>query len=310
MPELLPLKSGYYIWKYVPSTPASVISAILWLIITALLGWRMFKTRTWFCSAFLIGCFSKYPINFYLIPLITNKSLTTPAVEFIGFCARASAASKTNKLMPYIIQSSFILLPPTLFAATIYMCLGRIIRLVRGEHLSPVKPRLVTRIFVGGDILAFLIQGGASGLMVMGTTRPILAKLGNWMIVVGLILQLLSFSLFGLTAIVFHRRLRATPTPASYHVDQSWIEKMWMLYGVSALIIVRSVFRIVEFVMGNDGYLLGHEWTLYVFDTLPMLGVAVYFYLKYPDNIVAKEGEEIHLESQISGEQILPRKRY
>lgn len=65
MPELLPLKSGYYIWKYVPSTPASAIGAIVWLAVTGLLGWRMFKTRTWFCSAFIIGCFSTSAIPFF-----------------------------------------------------------------------------------------------------------------------------------------------------------------------------------------------------------------------------------------------------
>jgi hypothetical protein len=59
MPKLLPLNGGdYYLWKYVPSTPASVIAAILWLIISSVLVWRMFKTRTWFCSAFIIGSFS------------------------------------------------------------------------------------------------------------------------------------------------------------------------------------------------------------------------------------------------------------
>ncbi|KAH8594841.1 RTA1 like protein-domain-containing protein [Bisporella sp. PMI_857] len=286
MPQLLPLKSGYYIWKYVPSVPAAAISAILWITITAFLGWRMFRTRTWFCSAFVIGCF----------------------MEFIGFCARASAANKTNKLMPYIIQSTYILLPPTLFAATIYMCLGRIIRLVGGEHLSIVNPRRLTWIFVGGDVLSFVIQGGASGLMVMGSTKPTLGKLGNWMIVFGLVIQLISFSLFGLTAILFHTRLRRSPTLRSYQVDQSWVKRMWMLYSVSVLIIIRSIFRIVEFIMGSDGYPLTHEWTLYMFDTLLMLIVAVHFYLRYPDSIVLKEIEDIQVDSLVAGERGLPNK--
>lgn len=231
-------------------------------------------------------------------------------MEFIGYCARAGAASKTNKLMPYIIQSAFILLPPALFAATIYMCLGRIISLVSGGHLSIVKPRWLTRVFVGGDVFSFFIQGGSSGLMVMASTNPTLGKIGNWMVITGLALQLLSFALFGLTAVIFHTRLRRSPTPRSYQVDQSWIQTIYMLYGVSALIIVRSVFRIVEYVMGTDGYPLTHEWTLYVFDTIPMLVVSALFLFRYPDNIAPTELMDIQLESQVSGERIVPNKRY
>ena len=60
MPELLPLKSGYYVWNYVPSTAAAAIVAILWIVAAGLLGWRTFRTRTWFCMAFIIGCFSTF----------------------------------------------------------------------------------------------------------------------------------------------------------------------------------------------------------------------------------------------------------
>lgn len=83
-----------------------------------------------------------------------------------------------------------------------------------------------------------------------------------------------------------------------------------MLYGVSVLIIVRSIFRILEYVMGTDGYPLTHEWTLYVFDTIPMLVASVLVYFRYPDNITPKEFTDIQLESQESGERVLPNKRF
>lgn len=187
--------------------------------------------------------------------------------------------------MPYIIQATFILLPSALFAATIYMCLERIILLVGGDHLSIVKPRWLTRVFVGVDVLSFLIQGGSSGLMVMASTSPTMGQIGNWMVIAGLAIQLISFALFGLTAILFHMRVRKSLTVRLYQVDQSWIQTMYMLYGASALIIVRSVFRIIEYVLGMDGYPLTHEWTLYVFDAIPMLAVSTVFYYRYPSNL-------------------------
>ena len=61
MPELLPLSSGYYVWHYVPSVTLSAIASLAWTVIGAALSWKMLKTRTWFCSCFIIGCLSQYP---------------------------------------------------------------------------------------------------------------------------------------------------------------------------------------------------------------------------------------------------------
>ncbi|RFU30682.1 hypothetical protein B7463_g5647, partial [Scytalidium lignicola] len=288
MPVLLPLQKhpGYYIWKYVPSIPAAVIFAILWLGIATLLSWRVHKTKTYFSIPFVIGCF----------------------MEFIGYCSRASAANKTDHLMPYVIQGVFILLPPALFAATIYMSLHRIIRLVHGDHLSIIRPDTLTKVFVSGDVLSFLIQGGSSGLTVLASTQPNLGKIGNAMVITGLAIQLISFAIFTLTALLFHRRLRMTPTERSYQVDQKWVTSMYMLYSISILIIIRSIFRIAEYVMGQNGYLLEHEWTLYVFDTILMFSCSVIFYYFYPSNLVAKSGDPMLLESHVLAERVIPKK--
>jgi Na+/citrate or Na+/malate symporter len=65
MAFLKPLVSGYYIWKYIPSVPAAAISAIIFIIITGAHGWRMSKTRLWFCLPIVIGGLSKlfFPNN-------------------------------------------------------------------------------------------------------------------------------------------------------------------------------------------------------------------------------------------------------
>lgn len=58
-----------------------------------------------------------------------------------------------------------------------------------------------------------------------------------------------------------------------------------MLYPTSTLILVRSLFRIIEYFMGSDGYLLENEWPLYVFDGLLMAAAMVIFYVWYPSKI-------------------------
>jgi hypothetical protein len=69
-----------------------------------------------------------------------------------------------------------------------------------------------------------------------------------------------------------------------------------MLYAVSALIMVRSVFRVAEYILGQGGYPLKHEWTLYIFDTVLMFIVAVIFYIRYPSKLEGKREDVEHVQ--------------
>lgn len=189
--------------------------------------------------------------------------------------------------MPYAVQNVFILLGPALFAASIYMCLSRIIRGIRADHHSLIKPRNLTRTFVTGDVLSFVVQGGAAGLMVTGKTP----ELGKGIVIAGLMIQIVIFGFFAVTAVIFQRRIKRNPTNESYDMSIPWKNSLRMLFIVSALIMIRSCFRVVEYAMGNDGYLLGHEWTLYIFDSVLMFTVMVVYYLCYPNWIITKKPE-------------------
>lgn len=54
----------------------------------------------------------------------------------------------------------FILLAPALFAASIYMILGRIITLVGGQEHAIIRPQWLTKIFVTGDVVCFFLLAG------------------------------------------------------------------------------------------------------------------------------------------------------
>jgi hypothetical protein len=55
-----------------------------------------------------------------------------------------------------------ILVAPPLFAASIYMTLGRIIVKLDAEEMSLVPVRFLTKIFVIGDVISFLLQCGGT----------------------------------------------------------------------------------------------------------------------------------------------------
>lgn len=102
--------------------------------------------------------------------------------------------------------------------------------------------------------------------------------------------------MFWISAIVFQRRIRRKPTPESLSPGIPWKRALYMLYAVSALIMIRSIFRIIEYVLGNSGYPLQHEWTMYVFDSVPMAAVMVIYFMWYPSDINMK----IDVEGSIS----------
>lgn len=62
---------------------------------------------------------------------------------------------------------------------------------------------------------------------------------------------------------------------------------MRALYLASALILIRSVLRLEEYAEGISGFVLSHEYFLYIFDSLLMLCVMVLFNLVHPSEVYA-----------------------
>jgi hypothetical protein len=206
-------------------------------------------------------------------------------VEAVGYIGRILSSIDQWLLGYYILQAALLLVAPALFAASIYMILGRIILLVDGEHLSMINQRWLTKIFVCGDIISFMIQAAGAGIMSAGTQSAY--KSGQNIVVTGLCIQVFSFGVFIIVALVFHKRLLKTPTASSLLREIKWRRYMYTLYSTSALIFIRSVFRIVEYASGNNGELLRKEVFFYIFDALLMFATITLFNIFHPGAIAA-----------------------
>jgi hypothetical protein len=110
---------------------------------------------------------------------------------------------------------------------------------------------------------------------------------GQHIITGGLVLQLLAFGFFVAVALVFHVRINKSSTADASSRSIPWRKHIYTLYAASVLIVVRSVFRVIEFVQGNDGYIMQHEIFFYLFDAVLMLAVMVLFNLIHPSEIKA-----------------------
>jgi hypothetical protein len=121
----------------------------------------------------------------------------------------------------------------------------------------------------------------------MGTMNLSLALAGEKVVIAGLALQVATFIVFLAACIDFHIRMNSSiisntsssSSSSSTSTDPStWRRTMRTLYALSGLILFRCVFRFIEYAMGNAAYLIAHEWTLYVFDAVPMTLVLVLFW--------------------------------
>ncbi|OJI91498.1 hypothetical protein ASPTUDRAFT_38524 [Aspergillus tubingensis CBS 134.48] len=260
------MSSDYKLYDYEPSVGAAIISAGLFAATSLVHLFQLIRRRTWCFVPFVIGGF----------------------FETFGYIARYFSARETPDwtVKPYVGQELLLLLAPALFSASIYMILGRIIRLLDGDSHSLIRPSWLTKIFVTGDVLSFFIQSGGGGMMASAKT-PSKISLGNNIIVVGLIIQLVFFGFFIIVTVVFHRRMAASPTEVSLTFTPPWHTYMRILYTASVLIMVRSIYRVVEYVQGSEGVLKQSEMFLYIFDALLMFLCCVLFNVMHPSRILS-----------------------
>lgn len=132
---------------------------------------------------------------------------------------------------------------------------------------------------------------------------PSKVSLGNNIIVVGLIVQLVFFGFFIIVTVVFHRRMAASPTEVSVIITQ-WHTYMRILYAASVLIMVRSVYRVLEYLQGSEGGLKQNEMFLYIFDALLMFSCCVLFNVMHPNRILSARPEAYDKMMEVEEDQV------
>ncbi|RYP93126.1 hypothetical protein DL770_000783 [Monosporascus sp. CRB-9-2] len=256
---------GFDFYHYDPSLPAATIFVVIFALSTAMHGYQLVKHRTWYFIPFFLGGFC----------------------EALGYAGRIIASTETPDwtLGPYVMQTILILVAAAMFAASIYMVLGRLVRLLQAEHLAFIPVRWTSKIFVTADVISILMQGAGGAMLAIAETTDMF-QTGENIIIAGLFVQLVGFGVFIAVAGVFYARITKNPTRAADTVDTPWRSYLWVMFGSTALILIRSVFRLIEYLQGNDGYLMSKEVYLYIFDAVLMLIVMVLYNFYHPSRII------------------------
>jgi len=242
----------------------------------------------------------------FMLPLPIG--MTTMA---IGFAVRILVHNSPTSTGLNIVTTLLILLSPCLFLALDYVILGRLAGLF-GPEVSKecmlIAPARVATIFVWSDVGTFLIQ--AIGGSMTTSSKIDTVNLGNKIVVVGLGLQLASFGLFTTLMIVFGLRVRtrfphvwritgsADFAPFSKDSVADWHILYYTLCLSCVSILIRSIFRMAEFIQGHKGYISTHEVFFYCFDALP-LWIAMTLYCsvwptRFLNTTQETEGMELH----------------
>ncbi|KYG44293.1 hypothetical protein M433DRAFT_110468 [Acidomyces richmondensis BFW] len=290
----------YGYWPYEPNHSAAIAAAALYAVVTFITVFQYFWYRAWV----------------WLVIIIAS------IMELLGFIARVKSSEQQNwdNHGLYTMQFVLIVLAPVLMAAGYYVIFGRIVFRVLPRKYATAKviwvpPQFCTLIFVSCDMVSFALQ--AIGAVIVVTASPTNSDFkskenrGKSIVLSGLALQLVCFGLFAIIAARFHFTGRKLAMPDSEldlrgrkgkKLDPRWDRLLWILNISCLCILARSIYRMVEFAQGIDGYSQTHEWVFWVFDFSPIFPCIALFNIWHPGMFLNNLGfrkskaEREHLE--------------
>ncbi|KAL1841473.1 hypothetical protein VTJ49DRAFT_7028 [Mycothermus thermophilus] len=272
------------VWAYNPSFPLAVLSTVLYCILFVTITYQTFvRYRTWYFTVMVVGT----------------------AMEVPAYALRCYSIKNPSNIAIYATSLSLTVLAPVLVAAGNYILLGRLVR--QGPSVIPssssttttnhnphhgdgaraggagavicgLHGRFISRVFIVCDTVAFLVQCSGSAIATVNDWFGPQAQVGVWVLVGGLAFQLVAV----MTFLGFLGRFQRIVGKAGILDGQAWGKVVWAVWVSSVLIVVRCIYRLVEFAEGIEGYSFTHEWVFYVFETVPVLIAIGVFCLWHP----------------------------
>ncbi|KAG8902568.1 hypothetical protein FRC01_009540 [Tulasnella sp. 417] len=190
-----------------------------------------------------------------------------------------------------VVSQTFLIVTPALLVAQGYIVVERMMSFV-GKEYGFTDHNEITRIFLGADVVAILMQAIGSSLLTEARGDLYQAKVAKKILVAGLLLQIIPLGIYFCLAAAFDFRSSRDPALRVYGTQMKGLRKLWIVFYVSAVLItLRTIYRAVEFaeiapgprgIYDPDTYLFTHEWPLYVFDAVPIWISIVAFSIWHP----------------------------
>lgn len=273
-PFVDPAHDLYNPLKYIPSDTLTVIFTGLVAFVGVCQVVLTFKYKAKWMMVMTLGCFT----------------------FAAGLAARYPFARDPHDSNIFLVEYLLVVLSPCAFIAGTYVVLGRIARYLRCDEYLLIRPTRVTIVFVTADILTFVIQALGGALVVSQPGDIDKVKLGGKLFKIGFILQVLCFSFFCLLVVVFAIRVHSrepriwtadSDAQKPWHSD--WRALLGALIVACVTVMIRSVYRMVESLEGEDGKLAITEWIFYAFDVLPLCICIMTFVPFWPPRFIPSD---------------------
>lgn len=186
-------------------------------------------------------------------------------MELIGFAFRL--VMLTNPVYGYYVgMQCLLIIPPSFLALVEYITLGNVVKLVRQvnpEISDFLKPKLITWLYFAAEIASLAMQGAGAGLSVSHDGPPSSGQAGKILLILGLAFLVVIIATFLTNAIYVNVR-------SEYGIRKSRdLQALFtILYLTTFLLLIRNVFRLVEFAGGFYGSIATKEKYFYTLDSL------------------------------------------
>ncbi|KAF9324834.1 hypothetical protein BG006_000198 [Podila minutissima] len=272
---------------YQPSIAGNIIFGILYFVLGVAFSYHIHVHRSRWAICLPAGAIAS-AVGFFMRPIIDADDL---------------------QLGPFIASNILVIASPSAFLAFNYMLYGRFITAIdpkfgnvatnasttilaedgtkqpkgslrESSKFSFIPPLIVGRIFIISDISTFMVQVVAGSMQGQaGDDNPELANIGDKLFLAAVSVQGLSYCLFTLLLTVALMRLVVDRRSNKSHALEGGMLGLGKqttfiavgFYISSLFIILRSVYRVVEYTQGHQGYLISHEVYLFILDAAPLV---------------------------------------
>lgn len=271
------------LYHYVPTRSVAYIFVILFGISTLAHVAQAIRSRMWwlFPTACLAG-----------------------VGEIAGWVARLMSSYDVSDRTAFITQATATVLAPIPLVAANFIIFVRLVTRL-GPAYSRLAARRYTVVFVSCDMISLFVQGGGGGLATR-TDDPSKAKLGNDIILAGIIFQLIMLTLYsGLAIEYFVRYTQGRPIAGRVENNGSLSQNrkavmtpklkiMSIALGFNTLfLVIRAIYRTVELADGWGGRIISTELYFNILDG-GMIVLAIYtFNFAHPGVMLAANDDAI-----------------
>ena len=230
------------IWYYAPNKAAPIVFIVLFFISGIIHTYQTIHHKSWRTTI--------------LLPWAA-------ALMIAGFAIREVGAHHTDNLTYLIASTVLIMSGPPVYALINYFILSRVLFYI--PYLAPMHPGRVATTFVGLDAVCEILIGQGAWRMANSSMTEKQRKLGANLVTASLCLQVALFGSFGLLAAQFHTRARKANV-----LSKDLRIVLYVLYVSAAIVTIRCIYRLVEYIEGWDSTIYKNEVFFWVFEAVIM----------------------------------------